>query len=37
MVHPGNECLIAYGARWRGAAADGLRRIGIEAPEGWEP
>ena len=33
----GTDCLIAYGTRWRTAAAAGLRRMGIEAPDEWSP
>jgi len=36
-VHADAEfvCLITYGTRWRTAAADGLRRLGIAPPDGW--
>jgi len=30
-----SDCLRAYGARWRGEAADGLRRLGIKPPTDW--
>ncbi len=33
----GLDCLIQYGARWRGAAAAGLIEIGLPRPKGWTP
>jgi len=30
------DCIIAYGARWRGAAIAGLQALGLEPPEGFE-
>jgi hypothetical protein len=36
-VCPTDTCLIAYGEKWRAAAAAGLALLGIEAPEGWQP
>ncbi len=35
-VH-GVPCLARYGIRWKTAAADGLARLSISAPEGWVP
>ena len=32
----GSNCIIAYGARWRGAAVAGLHELGIEPPDGFE-
>jgi hypothetical protein len=31
----GLDCVIRFGARWRGAAERGLRRMGIVPPRGW--
>jgi hypothetical protein len=31
------ECLIRFGRRWRGEAAAGLRALGLDPPEGFEP
>jgi hypothetical protein len=38
-VHFGEEreCLIRFGRRWRGEAVAGLRGLGLEPPEGFEP
>ena len=33
----GYACLIAYGKRWRAAAAEGLATMGIEQPSGAAP
>jgi hypothetical protein len=32
----GIDCIIGYGARWRGAAMAGLQAIGLHPPEGFE-
>jgi len=32
-----DDCLRAYGATWRAAAADALARMGVGRPESWEP
>lgn len=34
-VH-GVDCIIAHGARWRGAAVAGLQALGVHPPEGFE-
>jgi len=31
------QCLIRFGRRWRGEAAAGLRALGLDPPEGFEP
>ena len=32
----GFACLTCYGAAWRGAAVAGLRKVGVDPPEGFE-
>jgi hypothetical protein len=36
-LHDSNECLKAWGEKWRTGAADALARIGISRPATWEP
>jgi len=31
------DCIIAYGQKWRGAAAAGLVALGLDPPSGFEP
>jgi hypothetical protein len=33
MVHPGLDCLAAWGERWRGAAHEGLVGMGLNPPK----
>jgi hypothetical protein len=35
-ANPDYGCIIAYGRRWKGAAASALAQYGIPAPEGDE-
>jgi hypothetical protein len=30
------DCIIAYGQKWRGAAAAALRELGFDPPQGFE-
>jgi hypothetical protein len=30
------DCIIAYGQKWRGAAAAALRELGFDLPQGFE-
>jgi hypothetical protein len=32
-----DDCIIAYGQKWRGAAIAALQKLGINPPEGFEP
>jgi hypothetical protein len=32
----GVDCLLYYGAKWRGAAVEGLQELGLDPPDGFE-